>query len=244
MKDNERDESIYDEMLKARIQQALRNQYNKESLDPQTLAAWVENDRMKRKNRRRGFVLAACCIVLVFVSVMSLRTVLFSDSQVSVAKKGDTQIHKTDDGAIVKNNDGSIDENMGNVEVIIEDWDQITEVGKEHPKMVIPEYVPDGYVFRKLIIMSNQLTEKFQWVFANGEEEIEIMQSVDMDQTFIFDYGETIELEWTTLLLNMKDRIAYCEIEEIKIIIRGVENREDYIEITEGMRDVCDISQK
>ena len=68
MKDNERDESIYDEMLKARIQQALRNQYNKESLDPQTLAAWVENDRMKRKNRRRGFVLAACCICLLYTS--------------------------------------------------------------------------------------------------------------------------------------------------------------------------------
>ncbi len=234
MKDNERDESIYDEMLKARIQQALRNQYNKESLDPQTLAAWVENDRMKRKSRRRGFVLAACCIVLVFVSVMSLRTVLFSDSQVSVAKKGDTQIHKTDDGAIVKNNDGSIDENMGNVEVIIEDWDQITEVGKEHPKMVIPEYVPDGYVFRKLIIMSNQLTEKFQWFFANGEEEIEISMAEEKREVNVFEYDKTIEADGISLFLNSEDKIVYFRTDDRFIVIRGNITEEDLFAIVRG----------
>lgn len=43
----------YDELLKKRIGEALRNQRNEEKLDLATLEQWVEEDRQRRKLKNR-----------------------------------------------------------------------------------------------------------------------------------------------------------------------------------------------
>lgn len=43
----------YDELLKKRIGEALRNQRNEEKLNLATLEQWVEEDRQRRKLKNR-----------------------------------------------------------------------------------------------------------------------------------------------------------------------------------------------
>ena len=52
-KNGKNDEEFYDELIKQRIAEALKNQSSKERLDLETLERWVAKDKERRKLKNR-----------------------------------------------------------------------------------------------------------------------------------------------------------------------------------------------
>lgn len=236
--DGERTE-IYDAMLRERIGQALGNQQDEEVLDLQVLEAWTEERRAQKRQLRRRYAMIACTVfVCACAAALALHLTLLSGTSVSIAGKSGDSINETEGGAVIKDNQADIDENMGTVKITIDDWDQVEDSKKEYPDMLVPGYVPEGYVFEKLVIEGNALTEKYRFLYKQEEEELEIMESVNAEETAVFNYDKSIELNGSQVLINKKEHAAYYRSGKRKMVIRGNIDDDNYFKIIKELLGV------
>lgn len=239
MKRDRHEGNVYDAMLQERIGQALRGQGKEPPLEPQVLEAWVKARRDQRRSLRKRYVIAACtALVFLCAAALALHFGLLSGSDVSMAGKGSDQINETEDGAVIKGNQADADENLGSVKIVIDDWKQVEEAQIKYPDMLIPEYIPEGYEFEKLVIEGNALTEKYRFLFRKGERELEVRNSNKREEIAIFDYDEVINIEGESIFLNTTEQIAYSRIGEVNSFIYGITDKEQIEKIINGMNGV------
>lgn len=234
--DGERTE-IYDAMLRERIGQALGNQQDEEVLDLQVLEAWAEERRAQKRQLRRRYAMIACTVfVCACAAALALHLTLLSGTSVSIAGKSGDSINETEGGAVIKDNQADIDENMGTVKITIDDWDQVEDSKKEYPDMLVPGYVPEGYVFEKLVIEGNALKRKYTFFFLNGNTILSIKESEKAVAASIYDYDEVLKVENYQVFVNSNEDVAYFEMENIFMTIKGNVKKDELGKIIEELK--------
>ena len=239
MKRDRHEGNVYDAMLQERIGQALRGQGKEPPLEPQVLEAWVKARRDRRRSLRKRYAIAACtALVFLCAAALALHFGLLSDSDVSMAGKGGDQINETEDGAVIKGNRADADENLGSVKIVIDDWKQVEEAKIKYPDMLIPEYIPEGYEFEKLVIEGNALKMRGQFYFKGNKGDLEIGESSETDVASFYDSTESFQVGNMTIFFNQDENIAYYEDENILIKIKGNVKEKELYRIIEGIKRV------
>lgn len=239
MKRDRHEGNIYDAMLQERIGQALRGQGKEPPLEPQVLEAWVKARRDRRRSLRKRYAIAACtALVFLCAAALALHFGLLSGSDVSMAGKGSDQINETEGGAVIKGNQADADENLGSVKIVIDDWKQVEEAQIKYPDMLIPEYIPEGYEFEKLVIEGNALTEKYRFLFRKGERELEISDNVFEENAAIFNYDRIIEVGDGVIMVNSEENTACYRIGARTIMVRGNIIDEEVILVISNLKGV------
>lgn len=105
----------------------------------------VETKNIKRILRTAG--VAAGFVMAVLAGMFAMNSL---NSEVGADKNPKEEI-VTEDGVIIEDGGWGSDDGEDNVWVV-EDWDDVADVKKVYPVFLIPEYIPKGYMFEKLII--------------------------------------------------------------------------------------------
>lgn len=238
MKPDERSSDKYDAMLQQRIGQALREEYSGETLDPQILLSWAADEQRKKRQRRRKYALiASMLLVCICAAAAALHAGLLSGSSVSVAGKNGDRVSETGDGAVIKGNQADAGENLGSVKVTIRDWEKVYDAQKEHPDMLIPEYVPEGYVFEKLEIEENELKEKYSFYFIKEDKKLMIKQSEHAETVAIYEYNKVLKNMNKLIFVNSKENEIYYEQGDMFITIKGILEVEEIIKMANQLKE-------
>lgn len=146
-------------------------------------------------------------------------------------------ISESDGNTIIKNNDEGAEENPGTRQIVIENWDKVDEMKDQYPDLLIPEYVPEGYEFRQLVIEDTGMIESYVFVFANKEETLEITESLNTELTIFNRYDRIIEGADEDIYVNeTDDKIAILKKGSVSIYIIGKEDDYEIRKIVEHFK--------
>lgn len=239
MKRDRHEGNVYDAMLQERIGQALRGQGKEPPLEPQVLESWVKARRDRRRSLRKRYAIAACtALVFLCAAALALHFGLLSGSDVSMAGKGGDQINETEGGAVIKGNQADADENLGSVKIVIDDWKQVEEAQIKYPDMLIPEYIPEGYEFEKLVIEENSLKREYYFFYWCENGELTIKQSSEIESVAVYNYNEILQVGEREVFVNYKENVAHFEEEDIFVTIKGQVDRKEILKIVKNIERV------
>lgn len=203
-RNDQHDDSYYDELIKQRIGEALRNQSRKERLDLAQLEAWVEADRQKRRAKMKRILAIASCFIIICAGTFSLKFA-FDDDAVATAGKNDNKVNEKGNNAVVKPNEEDAGENVGENTITCKTWEAVGEAQKTYADIKIPKYVPKGYEFKTLYIEKSEAGPKYIFSFVSNEKKIEITQIVDADVTVFNNYDKKIIVNDKPLYIKEQD---------------------------------------
>lgn len=114
------------------------------SATPEEMLAKIKAKEKASKKRCLGYIVVAAVLILAFVAI----GMKCSDTFLTVdADKNGKEEIVTDDGVIIEDEGWGSSSEDG---IVITDWDEIP-IAKSHvEKLLMPEYVPEGYEFKEL----------------------------------------------------------------------------------------------
>ena len=225
------DDSYYDALIKQRIGEALRNQSKKERLDLAQLEAWVEADRQRRRAKVKRVLAIASCFIIICAGTFSFKFA-FDDDAVATTGKNDNKVNEEGNNVVVKNNGEDVEDNIGAEEILCKNWDSVIAAKESYPQLLIPNYIPGGYDFETLSIVDNELIKKYKYYFANGNETLEIKETVGEEEKIYYNYDRKIGKEDCEIYITeRREKTASCKVNEVSITIIGEVSDEDIISI-------------
>lgn len=230
-------EEEFDELLKKRIGEAFRSKSEREKLDLEVLREWAAEDRRKKALRHKRWAAAAAAVVLTAGTIIGADLLKDRGEFYAEAGNNDPVISESDGNTIIKNNDEGAEENPGTRQIVIENWDKVDEMKDQYPDLLIPEYVPEGYEFRQLVIEDTGMIESYVFVFANKEETLEITESLNTELTIFNRYDRIIEGADEDIYVNeTDDKIAILKKGSVSIYIIGKEDDYEIRKIVEHFK--------
>lgn len=209
-----REDAYYDQLIKQRIGEALRNQSKEERLDMATLEAWVEADRQKRRARIKRGVSIACCLLILCFGTIGIKYALDYDGSVAVAGKNDDTVNESGNNVVIKPNEEDAEANTGVREIQCNSMKDVQTLKQKFPNLKTPHYTPDGYTFSSLTIKYSDLMEKYIYTYSNGKNELEIAQVSDVTAAVFSEYNRKIKCDFgEILIIEDKGLMAGCKIE-------------------------------
>lgn len=114
----------------------------------------------------------------------------------------------TEDGVIIEDGGwGSSSEDTWE----ITDWNEVSAMKATIPELVIPEYIPEGYEFKKLTITEIEKMISAEYIFINNEkDEVRMQQYINNENL------ENIYMADSRILNSNKGTIYVTETSEIK----------------------------
>lgn len=232
------DDSYYDELIKQRIGEALRNQSRKERLDLAQLEAWVEEDRQRRRAKVKRILAIASCFVILCIGTFSLKFVFNPDDSIATAGKNDNKVNEEGNSVVVKPNEEDAEENMGIREMKCTSWADVKSIEQQFPRMMKPHYVPEGYEFFELSVEYTDLMETYTYKYMNGKMKLEIKQIAGATTTVFNQYNRRINCTQGDLLIMEDEGItAGCKIEEgvLYVIVKNCSD-DELVKIVDGIK--------
>lgn len=180
----------------------------------------IDRDQRKLRRRRRRIAgIAACFIVAMLMGIFACS---LPGANVDADNNPKEEI-ATDDGVIIE--DGGWGSSEGEDDVCyITDWEHVGLTKKIYPRLLIPEYIPKSYIFKKLTI--EDLDEKitiYEYVFVNNDGdtvEIEmISKTTPLNSLEIEDVDRKIKCSKGTIYIQEKaNKIATIQINDGDVI--------------------------
>lgn len=230
-------EEEFDELLKKRIGEAFRSKSEREKLDLEVLREWAAEDRRKKALRHKRWAAAAAAVVLTAGTIIGADLLKDRGEFYAEAGNNDPVISESDGNTIIKNNDEGAEENPGTRQIVIENWDKVDEMKDQYPDLLIPEYVPEGYEFRQLVIEDTGMIESYVFVFANKEETLEITETLNADLTIFNNYGRVIESRAGKIYVDkVNDRMAAFKKEQVSAYMISDCSEYEIIKIVEHFK--------
>lgn len=230
-------EEEFDELLKKRIGEAFRSKSEREKLDLEVLREWAAEDRRKRALRHKRWAAAAAAVVLTVGTIIGADLLKDRGEFYAEAGNNDPVISESDGNTIIKNNDEGAEENPGMETVTIDDWEMVLAAKEKYPDLLIPEYVPEGYEFQQLVIEDSGMIESYVFLFRNGNEELELMESLGTNLTIFNDYDKTVSSKVGDIYINSeKDKLFSCKIGNVFIGIIGDSAEKEIIMLIESLK--------
>lgn len=201
----------------------------------------IDRDQRKLRRRRRRIAgIAACFMVAMLVGIFACS---LPGANVDADNNPKEEI-ATDDGVIIE--DGGWGSSEGEDDVwVTTDWEHVADAKDVFSQLLIPEYIPNGYKFKKLFIEEEAGIIKCEYIFNNGHNEfIEVelicnealLNSVNIDnmiRTLESDKGDVyirednIEEKYKIATIQENDGLQICIFakitdEEIIKVINGL----------------------
>lgn len=231
------DDSYYDALIKQRIGEALRNQSRKERLDLAQLEEWVEADRQRRRAKVKRILAVASCFIILCIGTFSLKFVFDPDDSIATAGKNDNKVTEEGNNVVVKPNEDGVDENTGSRTVTCSAWDDVKDLQKKFPKLLVPGYIPYGYTFTKLTIKYNDLIENYAYLYSDGENKIELKQVVGADTTTFDDYSRKLNCKFGDLFIADDEYTAAgCKVKDGTLYMLSKCSDDDILEIFNNIK--------
>ena len=231
------DDSYYDELIKQRIGEALRNQSRKERLDLAQLEAWVEEDRQRRRAKVKRILAVASCFVILCLGTFSLKFMFDPDDSIATAGKNDNKVTEEGNNVVVKPNEDGAGENIGGEEIIVREWAGINEIKKQYEDLVVPKHIPNGYNFDSLTINGNTAIKKYTYLFLKGNQSLIIDQMADSELAVVYDYDRKIQCEQHELLIDDRnEKIGYFVLDRGYVSIISDVSDNEMINIVNGIK--------
>lgn len=231
------DDSYYDALIKQRIGEALRNQSRKERLDLAQLEEWVEADRQRRRAKVKRILAVASCFIILCIGTFSLKFVFDPDDSIATAGKNDNKVTEEGNNVVVKPNEDGVDENTGVREVQCTSLDDVRSLKKKYPKMLEPQYIPEGYNFKSLTVKDSDIMDNYSYLYTNNKNELEIKQITGADTTIFSRYDRKLECDFgDVLILEDVNITAACESQKGTFYILGCISDEEIIEILNNVK--------
>ena len=218
----EKDDAYYDELIKQRIGEAIRSHMDDEKLDRAVLDAWIEEDNRKRAARRKRYMAVAACVLVLCIGTFGIKMILETEDTVAVAGKGDDVVNESGNNVVIKNNREDVEENIGGEEIVVKNWEKVLDLQKEYEDMMIPGYVPEGYEFSKLEIISNDILVEYTYRFFDDNEKLEVRQVMNSDTTVFYEYDRKVESGSITLMIKEdSEKCGFYTIKNGTVFING-----------------------
>lgn len=155
------------------------SQYPDDTVSAAEIKAMLDNRASRRRSRRiRGFGAAALFVLVIAAALFAYNTIA---EDVEADKNAPEEI-VTEDGVVIEDGGwGSSSEDM----LVINDWDEVLLLKEDIDILLVPYYVPDGFVFSEFRIEFLE-NDNFSCIFLFcGEESI-----LEIHET-AFSYGAT-----------------------------------------------------
>lgn len=151
--------------------------------------------------------LRAACIVVCFAAAFVIGGAIFSAITCDVdADKNPKEEIVTENGVIIE--DGGWGSSVGEEDVVVvDDWEQVSDIKEIYTTLLVPEYIPSGYVFKRLTIESTQ-TGAYTGEYLYTDDKNECLEI----EVHIVQEGE--------ISLDMKDILQTVESKEGKIFFQ------------------------
>lgn len=158
--------------------------------------------RHDRKTRKRT-VRAAGFAALFIVVVAGIFFISGGYFDVGADKNPKKQIVKDD---MVVSKDGGYGDDGGENELVITEWDDINQHYKNHFKgLAVPTYIPNEYLFDKLIIQDDIENVTYKYVFRKDNEMLEIHEycfSGNLGSMEITEFDNTLNSKKGTMYIK------------------------------------------
>ena len=172
---------------------ALKRHEKKTKLDAEVLEGWVTAAKEKSRARKRKYMTAISCVVIVCAGTFSAMNLLVPDA--AIAGKNGPITTEEGNNTIVKEGRGEPGENAGKESIIVDDWKKVDGVKKKYPQLLIPQYVPEGYEFSELAVEASGLFNTYTYIFVQNEERFQLTQTVGTELEIIKDYDRAFKTD-------------------------------------------------
>lgn len=214
---------------------ALKRHEKKTKLDAEVLEGWVAAAKERSRARKRKYMAAISCVVIVCAGTFSAMNLLVPDA--AIAGKNGPITTEEGNNTIVKNNAEDPGANLGGDTMIETEWDKVATVKKNYPDLLIPGYVPEGYEFKELRVEVTELVQNYIYVYEKGESTFRITQTDDTDLKMIPNYNRAFNTTQGIKIMMKEDeeKSAHFLIEESLCTIGGALSDEEYSAIADGL---------
>lgn len=175
----------------------------------------VETKNIKRILRTAG--VAAGFVMAVLAGMFAMNSL---NSEVGADKNPKEEI-VTEDGVIIEDGGWGSDEGEDGETYVTTEWSHVYAAKELYPELLIPEYIPEGYEFEKLIVESFEEGDLFyEYLFSNTNEEILELEIVCQ--------------KCSTASLNIENKTKKIEYDKGDIYIQNKEIKKAIIIIDDG----------
>ncbi len=216
---------------------ALERRAKKNKLDRAVLECWAKEESAKRQARRRRYLTAAACFLLLCIGAAGISHFLHPENYYVTAGKDDPIVNEEGNNTVIKDNEEGSELNVGTEEVTVTQWEKIDAVKKNHPDLLIPEYIPEGYEFESLNIEVNPLKKKYSYQFCCQDKKLTLVQGSE-DMEIVKSYDRKIaDMDGVEILINEEEsKNGYFYISNGVCSISGDLSDEEYLRIMEGLK--------
>ena len=143
-------------------------------------------EKLKRLKRFVTIAVAAAVIILVLTAIAG-RADVISDVD---ADKNPKETIVTEDGVIIEDGGWGSSVSEDNVWET-QSWGDVQDAKMLYPKLIVPQYMPTGYTFKKLSVESTENgTITCEYFFSNADDIIEIEQYAPCSKLNSYNMGE------------------------------------------------------
>ena len=168
------------------------------SLTPDELVAMAAAEERRRKRRmRRISGIAALFVIVLACGAFFVFSTFTTDVD---ADKNPKEEIVTEDGVIIEDGGwGSSSEDTWE----ITDWNEVSAMKATIPELVIPEYIPEGYEFERLMIEHIEKITQITYYFSMNDDEIVLKQYLNSENL------DSLQIEKTAIQLRGKNSVIY-----------------------------------
>ncbi|WP_307726240.1 DUF4367 domain-containing protein [Senimuribacter intestinalis] len=166
---------------------ALKRHEKKTKLDAEVLEGWVAAAKERSRARKRKYMAAISCVVIVCAGTFSAMNLLVPDA--AIAGKNGPVTMEDGNSTIVKNNAEDPGANLGGDTMIETEWDKVATVKKNYPDLLIPGYVPEGYEFKELRVEVTEFFNSYSYTYEKEKSALRFTQITSTDLTIIKNYS-------------------------------------------------------
>lgn len=169
-RDNGRQERTIGEIISDATDEELKH-YHTGTLTPEELRSAVDKEqRAGRRRMLRRLTAAAALLMLVVAATVFA----FENFTIDVdADKNAKEEIVTEDGVVIEDGGWGSDSEQS---WEITDWDEVATMKAMIPQLVVPEYIPEGYSFSRLVISEMGSALMIEYAFINQESKELILQ--------------------------------------------------------------------
>jgi len=208
-------------------------------LDLAVLESWVAAaEEKKRLRRKKKYFAAAACFLLLCIGTVGIGSLLTPEDFEVTAGKNDPQVSEKGENTVIKDNQEDVEKNIGIEEVMVTKWKELENTKKEYPNLLIPEYIPEGYLFKSLSIEKSPLGERYTYQFKDGERSFKLVQENNKDLKVVKQYDRKIKNKDKTVIYIMDDlqKSGCCYIYNCLYTINGDFSDDEYVRIIDKLK--------
>ncbi len=214
---------------------ALKRHEKKTKLDAEVLEGWVAAAREKSRARKRKYMAAISCVVIVCAGTFSAMNLLVPDA--AIAGKNGPVTMEDGNSTIVKNNAEDPGANLGGDTMIETEWDKVATIKKNYPDLLIPGYVPEGYEFKELRVEVTEALYTYSYIYEKDKKQFEFVQMEGIELSIMPNYNRSITAEGGIEIKIKEDeeKSGHFLFSESACTIRGDLSDEEYVSFIDDL---------